>query len=309
MKQRSSIKMGVLYTIVAYILWGLFPIYWKALQDIPPQQILAHRIIWACVFVSVLLVFRRRLGDIRILLRDSSKTIGVVLSGLTITLNWYIYIWAVNNDKVIEASLGYYINPLFVVLIGIILLRERVDGWQVLSFILAAIGVLILTLEYGKIPWISIGLATTFAIYSLAKRLVKVDALLGLALETAVVVPIALLYLGVMEANGGGALGGKPFSTIILLIGTGVVTAAPLLLFGHAAKIVPFTTIGFIQYLSPTLTLLLGVFVYHEEFTITHAWSFGFIWIALGIFSISRIFIFQKSQQRLRVYLGRNNKN
>lgn len=309
MKQRSSVKVGVLYTIAAYILWGLFPIYWKALQNIPADQILAHRIIWACVFVCLLLVFKRRIGDIRIAIRDSSKIIGVVLSGLTITLNWYIYIWAVNNDKVIEASLGYYINPLLVVLIGIILLRERIDGWQVLALILAAIGVLILTLEYGKIPWISLGLATTFAIYSLAKRLVKVDSLLGLALETAVVVPIALLYLGVIEANGGGVLEGKPFSTILLLIGTGVVTAAPLLLFGYAAKIVPFTTIGFIQYLSPTINLLLGVFVFQEEFTITHAWSFGFIWIALGIFSVSRIFMFQKNHQGLRVSLGKDNKN
>ncbi|NMA70181.1 MAG: EamA family transporter RarD, partial [Desulfitobacterium sp.] len=156
MKERTSIKMGVLYTIVAYILWGLFPIYWKALQDIPPDQILAHRIIWACVFVTLLLVLNRRLRDVRVVLRDPSKTIGVVLSGLTITLNWYIYIWAVNNDKVIEASLGYYINPLLVVLIGIIILREKMDGWQVLSFILAAIGVLVLTLEYGKIPWVSL---------------------------------------------------------------------------------------------------------------------------------------------------------
>lgn len=296
--EEKSTKVGVFYAFAAYIAWGLLPIYWKTLQGVPAREILAHRIVWSFVFVTMLILLKKQWGNISSVLRNRSKVLGLILSALLITTNWYIYIWAVNSNKVVEASLGYYFNPLLVVLMGIIVLGERIDRWQIVSLVLAALGVLILTLEYGKIPWISLGLAVTFALYGLAKRLVNVDSLLGLALETAVVTPIALIYLWTVQANGGGVIGHSGMSTLLLLMGAGIVTATPLLWFAHAAKSVSFATIGFIQYLSPTLSLLLGVFVYHEEFTSTHAWSFGFIWFALAVYSISRIVVFRRANLR-----------
>lgn len=294
MEGKSS-KTGVLSALAAYTAWGLLPIYWKTLQGVPAQEILAHRITWSFVFVALLVLYKKQWGRIRSVLRDRSKMLGLLLSALLVTSNWYIYIWAVNSNKVVEASLGYYFNPLIVVLMGIMVLGERIDRWQIASIVLACLGVLILALEYGKIPWISLGLATTFALYGLAKRLVAVDSLLGLTLETAVVTPLAIIYLWTTGANGGGAISHFGTSTLLLLMGAGIVTAIPLLWFAHAAKNVPFTTIGFIQYLSPTLSLLLGVFVYHEEFTAAHALSFGFIWLALAVYSISRIVVFRKA--------------
>jgi chloramphenicol-sensitive protein RarD len=196
---------------------------------------------------------------------------------------------------VVEASLGYYINPLFTVVLGVIVLRERMDRWQLISLLLAALGVVILTLEYGRVPWIALTLATTFAFYGLAKRLVQVDSLLGLALETAVMVPVALIYLTVIQTGGAGLNQSTGIVTILLLMGTGVITATPLLWFAQAAKLVPFSTIGFIQYVSPSLSLLLGVFIYHEEFTHAHVLSFGIIWIAIAVFSVSRVLMARRS--------------
>lgn len=298
-EHNSSPKNGVLYAFAAYTAWGLLPVYWKALQSVPSREILAHRILWSFVFVSLLLLFKKQWGSAKIVLRDKSKLFGLVLSSVLITSNWYIYIWAVNNNQVVEASLGYYINPLLTVLLGIIVLRERMDKWQIISLLLAAAGVVILTLEYGKIPWISLSLATTFALYGLAKRLVQVDSSLGLVLETAVVVPIALIYLSGVQASGAGVIGNSGNPTLLLLLGTGIVTAIPLLWFAQAAKMVPFATIGFIQYVSPSLSLLLGVFLYHEEFTSAHALSFGIIWIALAVYSISRVVVARRNNPKM----------
>jgi len=294
MEEKSSLK-GILCAFAAYIAWGLLPIYWKALQHVPAGMILAHRIIWSFVFVAILLSLKKQWSKVIMVLREPLKVLGVVLSGLLITLNWYTYIWAVNSNRVVETSLGYYFNPLLVVLIGIIVLGEKIDRWQILSLGLAFMGVFIQTWEYGQIPWVALVLATTFALYGLAKRLVQVDSMLGLALETAIVTPFALLYLWLAPVNApesGGALG---IVTLLLLVGAGIVTATPLLWFGYAAKHVSFANIGFIQYLSPTISLLLGVFVYHEEFTSIHALSFGFIWAALAIYSLTRIHAYRKA--------------
>lgn len=291
-------KNGIFYAFAAYTAWGLLPVYWKAIQAVPAREILAQRILWSFVFVALLLILKKQWGNARAVLRDKSKLFGLILSSLLITSNWYIYIWAVNSNKVVEASLGYYINPLLTVLLGIVVLRERMDRWQIVSLLLAAAGVIILTLEYGKIPWISLSLATTFALYGLAKRLVQVDSLLGLALETAVVVPVALIYLSMVQVRGTGVIGHSGSLTILLLLGTGIVTATPLLWFAHAAKTVPFSTMGFIQYVSPSLSLLLGVFLYHEEFTSAHAMSFGVIWIALAVYSVSRFTVARKNNLR-----------
>lgn len=300
MSDRSSPKDGIFYALAAYTAWGLLPVYWKSIHAVPAQEILAHRILWSFAFVAILLVFKKQWGRAKEIIKDKSKVFGLILSALLVTSNWFIYIWAVNSNNVVEASLGYYINPLLTVLLGILVLRERMDKWQIVSLLLAAVGVIILTIEYGKIPWIALGLASTFALYGLAKRLVKVDSLLGLALETLVVVPVSLTYISMIQIRGEGVLGHSSNFTILLLMGTGIVTAIPLLCFAQAAKKVPFSTIGFIQYVSPSLSLLLGIFIYHEEFTPVHALSFGTIWVALGIYSVSRVVLARKNNSELR---------
>jgi chloramphenicol-sensitive protein RarD len=294
-ENQSSVKNGVIYAFIAYTAWGLLPVYWKAINAVPAREILSHRIVWSFVFVALLLILKKQWSKAKPVLKDTSKLVGLVLSALLITSNWFIYIWAVNSNNVVEASLGYYINPLLTVLLGIVVLKERMDRWQIVSLILAFAGVIILTLEYGKIPWIALSLATTFALYGLAKRLVKVESLLGLALETAVVVPVALIYLTFVQTRGEGAMGHGGIFTVFLLIGTGVITAAPLLWFAQAAKTVPFSTMGFIQYVSPSLSLILGVFLYHEEFTSAHGISFGTIWVALAVYSVSRAVLARKN--------------
>lgn len=290
----QSPKSGIFYAFAAYTAWGLLPVYWKAVQVVPARQILAHRIFWSFVFVALLLIVRKQWGAAREVFRDKLKVSGLILSSLIITSNWFTYIWAVNSNKVVEASLGYYINPLLTVLLGVVVLHERMDRWQVISLVLAALGVLILTVEYGKFPWIALCLASTFALYGLAKRLVKVESAMGIALETAVMVPVALMYLAMVQVKGEGVIGQTGILTLLLLMGTGVVTAIPLLWFAQAAKRVPFSTMGFIQYISPTLSLLLGIFLYQEEFTAAHVFSFGMIWIALAVYSVSRVMLARK---------------
>jgi chloramphenicol-sensitive protein RarD len=295
MSDSSSQKKGVFYAFAAYTAWGLLPVYWKAIDAVPALEILAHRILWSFAFVAILLIIKKQWSRAKEVIQNKSMLVGLILSSLLITSNWFIYIWAVNSNRVVEASLGYYINPLLTVLLGIIVLHERMDKWLLASIFLASVGVIILTLEYGKVPWIALSLATTFALYGLAKRLVKVESLLGLALETAVVAPVAMIYLSWLQLNRVGVIGHTGILTLLLLIGTGIVTAIPLLSFAQAAKMVPFSTMGFIQYVSPSLSLFLGVFLYHEDFTSVHGMSFGMIWVALGIYSVSRVALARKN--------------
>lgn len=284
----SEQTKGIIYTLGAFCAWGLLPIYWKQLNTISPMGILANRIIWSFIFVAVLLSLTKQWGKTWSILKNRSTVLSLVLSSLIITVNWLIYIWAVNSNHVVEASLGYYINPLITVLLGIFVLHERLDRWQVVSIALAAIGILILTVEFGRIPWIALSLAITFALYGLAKRLIQADSLTGLALETLIMVPAGLVYLTFFQ--GQGASGQINGWTMLLLAGSGIVTATPLLWFAQGAKTIPFATVGFIQYVSPTLSLLLGVFLYKESFSMTHLLSFGFIWTAVAIFTISRLY-------------------
>ncbi|MBP1933736.1 EamA family transporter RarD [Ammoniphilus resinae] len=286
MNTSGQSKAGLWYALAAYVSWGLLPIYWKLLEHIPSGQILAHRIAWSFVFVAILLFLRGRWGLVKEVLSDRKSRYAVILCGFTISINWFLFIWAVNHNHIVEASLGYYINPLISIAVGVVILKERLHFWQTVSLVLAAIGVLFMTVQLGKIPWIALTLAVSFAFYSLAKKLVKFDAMTGLALETLVVVPVALIYLFFVHSQGNGAFGGSWTASLLLMV-SGVVTAYPLLWFAQAAKRVPLSTIGFIQYLSPTVTLLLGVFLYHEPFTKSHLMSYSFIWIALVLYSLS----------------------
>jgi len=287
--EKETDKTGLLYGILAYTAWGILPLYWKLLDEIPATQILAHRIFWSFVFVIVLLLASHNWKKVIVICKNKKNVLLIFLCACFVTINWGTYIWAVNSGHVVESSMGYYINPLVVFLFSVTILREKLNHWQIAAIFLAAIGVLIITLQYGKIPWVALILAVSFAIYGLIKKLINVDAMGGLALETAVIAPFALIYILFRESQGLGALGSAPPVTLLLLIGSGIITATPLLWFAQATRRLHFSTVGFLQYICPSLSLILGVFVFKEPFTTIHLLSFGFIWMALIIYTLANV--------------------
>lgn len=278
---------GIGYAFLAFSAWGLLPLYWKLLEQVPALEVLAHRILWSSLFTWIALFLS---GNWKQLKRASSSKRDLVLlalSGLLISGNWVTFIWAIHSGQVIETSLGYYINPLMVVFLGIFVFKERLNTWQYLSLSLAFIGVTIMTVQYGRIPWIALILASTFALYGLLKKTIEIDSTIGFALETFFVMPFALIYILVKEFQGTSSLVAISLSVTCFLVGTGVITAIPLIWFAKGARRVKFTTIGFLQYLAPTITLYLGIFIFNEPFTSMHMLSFGFIWVALLLYSLS----------------------
>ncbi|QDP41739.1 EamA family transporter RarD [Radiobacillus deserti] len=287
----KELKVGIAYTAAAYILWGFLPIYWKMVGSVPAGQILAHRIVWAFVFMMVLLVVLRKtrafMIELKRIISNKKTLIGITIASIVISLNWVIFIWAVNSDHVVQASLGYYINPLVSIVLGMLVLKESLTKWQVLSFILAAIGVLYLTINFGVFPWVSIVLALSFGLYGLLKKTVDIGAMFGLTIETLIVSPIAVIYLFAVGVQGNGV----PFTwspVFLLLLAGGVATAVPLLLFASGAKRIPLSMVGFLQYFAPTIMLMIGVFKYNEPFTHAHLVAFLLIWTALAIYTVSR---------------------
>ena len=286
--QNHNNIIGTLYALGAFVAWGLLPVYWKLLQQIPALEILAHRIFWSFVFSAVLLCMKGQWGALKLSMSSWSNRIAMIFSALVISANWFIYIWAVNSNHIIDSSLGYYINPLLSILLGVVVLRERMNFWQYVAVLLAAIGVIILTVHYGQVPWIGLALAVTFSTYGLLKKLVHIDSLTGLSLETLFVSPLCVGYIFVKYFQGTGAFGRVSLPLTLLLAFGGVVTAIPLLWFAQAAKMIPLSRVGFVQYISPTISLLLGVFLYHEVFTRIHLISFGCIWVALALYTVSQ---------------------
>lgn len=305
MMEKNNIRNGILYAAVAYLIWGLFPIYWKNLQGVGADEILASRVLWSFVFMAIILTFTRKwkLFYQTLLSFKKNKKQGLMLfiASILVSCNWFIYIWAVNANKIIETSLGYYINPLVSVLLGIIVLKEKLSKIQYVSVALAGIGVFIITFSHGAFPWVAISLALTFGLYGLAKKLIKIDSEIGLTLETMFITPFALLYLGYLFIKGDHAFLNVSASLDVLLMTSGVLTVIPLLFFAKGAQRIPLSMLGFIQYLTPTLTLILGVFVYHEPFTSSHLLSFMFIWLALTIYSLSKTKLFSKSRKHKEV--------
>jgi chloramphenicol-sensitive protein RarD len=286
MKRGPEIS-GIWYVTAAYIAWGLLPVYWKALRVVPPAQILAHRIFWSFVFVCILLGRLRRWPDFRRTFRSARNRGICFLTAMIIGSNWFIYIWAVNHDHIVDASLGYFINPLISVLLGMIFLHERLSFPQVAALVLAAMGVGGMTVQYGRIPWIALSLAFTFGFYGLLRKTARVEPLIGLTAETGLLAPLVLGYIILAALRGVGAVGSASPAVHLLLIGAGLVTATPLLWFTIGVRRIKLSTAGFLQYLAPTLQLLLGVMVYGEPFTRTHLINFGLIWTALVIYSLS----------------------
>lgn len=291
-KSMNESTKGAAYAAFSYVLWGILPIYWKCIAEIPSDQILAERMVWSFVFMTgVLIITGKReafLSTLRALLSRPAGWLPLVASSLLITANWYTYIWAVNHDRLIDASLGYYMNPLISVLLATLVLKERLNKLQWISVLTALIGVVIMTLRVGSFPWIALLLAVTFAVYGLSKKLTAFDSETGLTLETLTVTPFALAFLCALLWRGDLQLGNHWWSAI-LLAGSGAVTATPLLLFAKGAVRIPLAMVGFLQYIAPTISLFLGIFAYHEHFSTGHFIAFAFIWCSLLLFTVSNL--------------------
>ncbi len=275
---------GVLYAGTAYALWGFFPLYFHAINAAPAFQIVAHRIFWSFLFVAGVVLFRKDFTAFRQAITRRTVLIYLAASVL-LAINWLAYVWSVNNGYLVEASLGYFINPLVNVLLGVLLLREKLRPVQWLPIAIAAAGVLYLTLSLGALPWIALILAFSFGLYGLIKKTAPLNSLHGLTLETALLVIPALGFLIYSDVTGSGAFGHVAWQTSVMLAFTGVVTAIPLLLFASGARLVPLSTMGLLQYISPTLQFLIGVYVFGEPITHANIIGFLFIWTALILFS------------------------
>jgi chloramphenicol-sensitive protein RarD len=274
---------GILSGIAAYAMWGFFPIYWKMLQSVPSLQLLGHRIVWSFVLLLAVILLTRQWGDFRSQLNGRMFQV-YLIAALLIGVNWLTYVWAVNEGFIVETSLGYFINPLLSVLMGVIFLRERLRMAQWIPVVLAAIGVAYLTIAYGRLPWIALLLAFTFGFYGLVKKLAPLGSVFGLTLETGILFLPALVYLGWMQAGPTAAFLHSGITADLLMIGAGLVTTVPLLMFATAAKQIPLTMIGILQYLAPTIQFLIGVFIYKESFDASRLIGFGLVWLALVIF-------------------------
>ena len=277
---------GIWYTIAAYGIWGLFPIYWKLLQIVPPLQLIGHRIGWSFILLFIVILLTRQWTAFRAEAFQPHALRIYAVAAVLVTINWLVYVWAVNSGFIVEASLGYFINPLLSVLLGVIFLGERLRPWQWLPVGLAALGVIVVSFAYGAFPWIAVTLALSFGLYGLVKKQAPLNALRGLTLETGIAFLPALAYLLFMESQGKGAfLHVAPLSNL-LLVGAGLVTTVPLLMFSSATQRIPLSTIGILQYITPTMQFLLGVFVYNEAFPPAHLVGFGLVWVALIIFTL-----------------------
>lgn len=289
----ENYKQGIFFGLAAYVLWGILPVYWKALELVSPFEILSSRFMWSCVFVFLLIIFQKKwplfAKEVKQVFSNVKTGAAMVAAGITISFNWGTFIWAVNNGHIVETSMGYYINPLVSILFAVVFLRERIDKMQLAAITCAFIGVASMVYSFGKIPWVSLTLAFTFALYGLLKKILPVSALTSIMLETLLITPLALVYEYSLWQQGVSFYASGNLQVIMMLTGAGVVTAIPLLLFTAGARLLPLKIIGFLQYISPTLTLLIGVFVYNEAFTASHLLAFGWIWAALLLFIVSQL--------------------
>jgi chloramphenicol-sensitive protein RarD len=288
MSQEKEQKIGTLAAFAAYGMWGLFPLYWKSLVKVEALQILGHRIVWAAAFVLILLAFGRKLGSFFGLFKDRRRVLYVAAASVLITANWGIYIWAVNSGHVTESSLGYYINPLVSVALGAIFFRDRLDRFTVAAVAIAAAGVAAASFMMGTVPWVSLALALTFGLYGLVKKKAGLEPLAGLAAETVFATPLALAFLLSRHLAGAGSFGGPDPKATVLLALAGIVTAVPLICFAAAANRITLTRMGFIQYVSPTSQLLLGVLVFGERLGAPMLVAFATVIGAVALYALSR---------------------
>ncbi len=287
--QDSSAKSGVLFAIGAYTMWGIAPLYFKLIQSIPPLEILMHRVIWSVLLLFVLVVVFKQRTNVQTAIRKPKVMLTLLASGLLLGCNWLIFIWAVNNDHMLDASLGYYINPLLNMLLGYMVLGERLKKLQLVAVAMAFIGVAYLVVSMGHLPWVALLLAGTFGIYGLMRKQVSVDSLPGLSLETLMMAPIALVYWLFIVDTPTSTLSNNSLEINLLLFSAGVVTTAPLLCFTAAAKRLRYSTLGFFQYIGPSLMFLLAVFLFNEPMPTSRLICFAFVWSGLAIFSFDSL--------------------
>lgn len=292
---------GVLLAGGAYVLWGLLPIYWKQLQSVPALQTLSHRIVWALAFTCILLTVRRDWGWLRPALRSRKTVLIFLASAFFLSVNWLVYIWAVNVGYVVEASLGYFITPLLNVALGVLLYKERMRNGQWLAIAIAGAGVLYLAVVYGHFPWIGLTLSVSFAVYGVLRKQAPLPSLQGLTLETMFAALPALLFLTTMQVTGDAAFVNDGVLITALLIGAGAITAVPLIMFAAGVRLIPLTTLGILQFISPTIQFLLGVLVYHEPFNLQRLLGFTLVWIALVVFTAENLITRRRALQNAQV--------
>jgi chloramphenicol-sensitive protein RarD len=279
-------RTGIINATLAFLCWGLFPLYFHALHEVPPGQILAHRVLWSLLFLAIVLTVRRQWSWLPAMLRQPRVIGSFVASALLLSVNWLVYIWAVNNGHVIEASLGYFINPLVNIMFGYLLLKERLRVGQWGAIAIAVLGVAWLTWQAGTVPWIALILASTFGAYGLMRKTAALGALEGLSFETMVLFPLALGYVIWLSLHGDNSfINSNADSTRWLLAAAGPITAIPLLLFASGARKIPLSVLGLLQYISPTIQFLLGVWLFHEAFTAERLVGFLLIWSALALYA------------------------
>ena len=281
----SEYRKGLAYGLLCYCIWGLFPLYWRLLEQVDSFEILAHRMLWSGVFMVTLFVGIRHMR-LKEHIKGTRQWLMLLVTGALISFNWGLYIWAINHGYILQSSLGYYINPLVNVLLGYLFLHERLNKAQTVALLLALAGVLYFTIDYGHFPLISLGLAFSFGIYGLLKKKMGLNATPALTVETIWMMPAALVYITWLCVDGQSALNTFDWLTWLLLLLAGAVTAIPLLLYGKAAERITLTALGFLQYVSPTGQFLIGIFVYKESFTTAHIVCFACIWLGLSVFTI-----------------------
>ncbi len=293
-------RRGLLLGVAAYSLWGAFPLYWPLLEPAGAVEILAHRVLWSLITMGVIVLVLRRGPRVRALLTDR-RTFGLLaFAAVVVTVNWATYIWGVNNGRVVETSLGYFINPLVTVLMGVFILRERLRPLQWFAMAVAAAAVGVLTLDYGRLPWVALVLAFSFGSYGLAKKTANVGAIESLTVETSVIAPVAAVYVGWLATNGQSSFGAHGTGHALLFATTGIVTAIPLICFGGAAIRIPMVTLGLLQYLAPIFQFALGVLWFHEDMPAGRWIGFGLVWVALAIFTAEAV-THRRRQLRLTV--------
>ena len=295
-KTKSESTFGVIYAGSAFLIWGLSPVYWKALDTVPALEITMHRVVWSFLFLMCLILLQRRQHEFAGILHNGRMLLTLLSTAILVSANWFLYIWAVNNNYMLQASLGYYINPLVNVVLGMLFLRERLRRPQVLAVLLAASGVLYLTISFGEFPCIALTLALSFGVYGLIRKVAPVGALVGLAVETMLLSPPALIYLIHLNSQEADTILRVSLKLDLLLIGCAPLTAAPLLFFTLGAKRLYLSTLGLMQYIGPSGMFLLAIFHYNEPFSTTQVWTFAMIWAALGIYSTDSVIYYRRER-------------
>ena len=295
---RRRTAIGAAAGLGAFLLWGFAPIYFKAIGHIPAPEILAHRVIWTLAILIILVAALGRLREVVIALTSPGRLGILLVTTLLVSINWLVFIWAIQQDRLLEASLGYYINPLVNVVLGVVFLSERLSRWQGVAVALAAIGVGVMIVGIGTLPWIALTLALSFGFYALVRKKAKVDPLIGLLVETLILLPAAAGYLIWLSSAGVGVFGPQDWAISATLIASGLVTGTPLVLFMYGAQRLTLSTIGLMQYLAPSIHFLLALLVYGEAFTIIHLFTFLFIWAGLALYSWDAMHRYQKGRDR-----------